>query len=102
MVAPQLCPGVGRCPATPLANNRFQGALIWEPRPWWQLLLVILTLFGTLVGIALLVWWLLTRPPARAEIISFAPATYTLKEADGRPIELNWTIKILRNSSSFN
>ncbi|ABW31330.1 COG1470 family protein [Acaryochloris marina] len=77
----------------PLANNRFQGALIWEPRPWWQLLLVILTLFGTLVGIALLVWWLLTRPPARAEIISFAPATYTLKEADGRPIELNWTIK---------
>lgn len=77
----------------PLANNRFQGALIWEPRPWWQLLLVILTLFGTLVGIALLVWWLLTRPPARAEIISFAAASYTLKEAEGRPIELNWTIK---------
>lgn len=77
----------------PLVNNRFQGALIWEPRPWWQLLLVILTLFGTLVGIALIVWWLLTRPPARAEIISFAPATYTLKEADGRPIELSWTIK---------
>lgn len=83
----------------PLANNRFQGALIWEPRPWWQLLLVVLTLFGTLVGIALLVWWLLTRPPARAEIISFAPATYTLKEADGRPIELNWTIK---NPQTFN
>lgn len=77
----------------PLTNNRFQGALIWEPRPWWQLLLVILTLFGTLVGIALLVWWLLTRPPARAEIVSFAPTSYTFKEAEGRPIELNWTIK---------
>ena len=56
--------------AHPLPLNRFQGYFTWMPRPWWQLLLVILAGLGVLATLVWLVWWLFFRPPAVPQVIT--------------------------------
>ncbi|MBK4728852.1 transcriptional regulator [Oxynema sp. CENA135] len=76
----------------PLITDRFQGALMWEGRPWWQLLLLILAIASAIVGLAVLIWWLLTRPPVRPRIVRFAPESTTYKQANDDAIRLDWAI----------
>jgi hypothetical protein len=76
----------------PLTNTRFQGVLVWDGRPWWHLLLLILTILGTIGAIALLIWWFFPRPLAPPEIVEFAPASNAYQEANGEGVRLNWTI----------
>jgi hypothetical protein len=66
---------------------------VWEPRPWWQFLLLILTGLGTLAAIAFLIWWLFFKPPAAPKIIEFTSDNPSYKEVDGDFIRLNWQIR---------
>src|SRR5919199_277208 len=77
----------------PLPNDLPQGALLWEARPWWQFLLVLLAGVGTLAAIAFLIWWLFFRPPAPPKIIEFSSDNPAYKEVDGDFIRLNWQIR---------
>ncbi|MEM6253150.1 MAG: hypothetical protein AAF821_09530 [Cyanobacteria bacterium P01_D01_bin.156] len=56
----------------PLPEMPMQGLLMWEARPWWQILPVILLLLGSFIGLVWLAWWFLIRPPAPAKILRFA------------------------------
>ncbi len=58
-----------------LVNNRYQGTLIWEGRPWWHFLLVILGIVGLIGALIFLIWWLFFSPKPRPEIIEFSPAS---------------------------
>ncbi|ACK70384.1 conserved hypothetical protein [Gloeothece citriformis PCC 7424] len=51
-----------------------KGFFLWETRPWWQLLLLILSGVITVSGLGFLIWWLFFRPPVLPEIISLDPA----------------------------
>lgn len=85
----------------PLTNNRFQGALLWEPRPWWQFLLLILTVLGIIGLIIFLVWWFLPKPPTPPEIVEFTPQNSTYKEVNDEVIRLNWKISNPRQLQSL-
>jgi len=76
----------------PLINNRFQGTLVWEGRPWWQFLLVILGIVGLIGALIFLLWFLFFRPKPRPEIVAFAPAGKNYSAADGESVRLNWEI----------
>jgi len=77
----------------PLPQDMPRGTLVWEPRPWWQFLLLILTGLGTLAAIAFLIWWLFFKPPAAPKIIEFTSDNPSYKEVDGDFIRLNWQIR---------
>jgi hypothetical protein len=75
----------------PLVQDTLQGTLIWQPRPWWHVALLLLIGAGliTLVGFPL---WLLLRPPAPAEILEFASSDVSYAETEGMPIRVSWQI----------
>ncbi|MBW4557867.1 MAG: hypothetical protein KME59_18400 [Trichormus sp. ATA11-4-KO1] len=75
----------------PLSYNSLPGTLIWEPRPWWQFILLLLTGLGTLVAIAFLLWWLL-RSPAPPKIRQFNSPDTAYQQANNDFIRLSWQI----------
>jgi hypothetical protein len=67
-----------------------QGTLTWQARPWWQFLLLLLTVLGVLGSIGFLIWFLL-RPSAPPEITRLqAVGTYI---EDGSSIRLQGRIR---------
>ncbi|OKH39747.1 hypothetical protein NIES2119_05735 [[Phormidium ambiguum] IAM M-71] len=76
----------------PLTPNQLEGTLIWEPRPWWQLLLLSLVAVGAIGSLAFLIWWLFFRPPALPKIIGFTSVSSSYQEVAGDAIYLNWQI----------
>jgi hypothetical protein len=76
----------------PLIHDRFQGILLWEPRPWWQFLLLMFLILGTIGLLILLIWWLLTKPPIRPRILEFLAQSSAYQEVDGDAIRLNWKL----------
>ena len=85
----------------PLPKDLPQGTLVWEARPWWQFLLLLLTGLCTLGAIAFLIWWLFFRPPAPPKIIGFSSDNSAYKEADEDFIRLNWEIRNPRQIQSL-
>ncbi len=77
----------------PLSNDLAQGTLVWEPRPWWQFLLLLLTGVCTVAAIAFLIWLLFFKPPAPPKIIEFNSENPSYKETDGDFIRLKWQIR---------
>ncbi|MBH8572464.1 hypothetical protein I8752_05320 [Nostocaceae cyanobacterium CENA369] len=85
----------------PLPYASLPGTLIWEPRPWWQFLLVLLTVLGTVGAIAFSIWWLL-RPPAQPKAVQFNSSDALYQQANNDFIRLSWQIhnpKALQNLS---
>ncbi len=76
----------------PLPKELPQGTLVWEARPWWQFLLLLLTGLCTLGAIAFFIWWLFFRPPASPKILEFSSDNASYKQATGDFIRLNWKI----------
>jgi len=76
----------------PLATKRLQGVLLWEARPWWHLLLIILGILLALAGLIFAIWWFFFRPKAPPQIVEFALDRSDYSEADGDIIRLNWRI----------
>ncbi|MCT7954489.1 transcriptional regulator [Laspinema sp. D3] len=76
----------------PLISDRFQASLFWEPRPWWQFLPIVLLMSASVAALIFLIWWLLTRPPVRAQVMQFSPESNSYQELNNEAIRLNWTI----------
>jgi len=77
----------------PLPNPALPGNLIWEPRPWWQFLLVLLTAVGTVAAIAFLIWLWLFRPPAVPKILQFLSSDATYQASNNDFVRLSWQIR---------
>ncbi len=75
-----------------LPRARLRGQLIWEARPWWHLLLLILTGVSVIATIIFLIWWLFFKPPAPPRIINFASASPNYQAINNDFIYLNWEI----------
>lgn len=76
----------------PLAKKTYETTLVWEARPWWQLVAVILAGVGAIAALIFLIWWLFFRPPTPPKINEFASEAPSYQEANGDFIHLRWQI----------
>ena len=76
----------------PLPEVPMQGLLMWEARPWWQILPIILLLLGSFLGLIWLAWWFFVRPPAPANILRFSPEDTAYDAAQGDTVHLGFEI----------
>ena len=76
----------------PLAEVPMQGLLMWEARPWWQILPVILLLLGSFIGLVWLAWYFFVRPPAPATILRFSTEDTVYDAGQGDTIHLGFEI----------
>ncbi len=76
----------------PLPVDSLPGTLIWQARPWWQLLLVVLTALGAVATLIFLVWWFFFRPPQPPRVLEFSSVSPVYREGEGDAIRLNWEI----------
>ena len=69
-----------------------QGLLMWEARPWWQILPVILLLLGSFIGLIWLAWYFFVRPPAPANILRFSAEDTVYDAGQGDTVHLGFEI----------
>ncbi|MGF1497310.1 MAG: hypothetical protein ACFB8W_10865 [Elainellaceae cyanobacterium] len=71
-----------------------QGTLVWQPRPFWHLGLLLLLSLGVIGAIAFALWYTFLKPdaPPPAPQVSAFAATETGYQEGGSPIRLNWEI----------
>jgi len=76
----------------PLTIDNLPGFLLWEARPWWQFLPLLLLAILTLLAIVYLLWWLLFRVPPFPKIAQFfsEDASYAVINEDA--VRLGWQI----------
>ncbi|TVQ58466.1 MAG: hypothetical protein EA366_06580, partial [Spirulina sp. DLM2.Bin59] len=76
----------------PLLVRRFPGSMVWDGRPWWQFLLLILTALGLIGALLFALWLMLPRPPRSPEIVEFYPQRHYYNEEDNQAVRLNWQV----------
>jgi hypothetical protein len=76
----------------PLLNNRYPGNLMMEARPWWQFLLLLLSILGTIGFIIFMIWWFFFRPPATPQLVEFASEANSYREVEGEAVRLRWRV----------
>lgn len=76
----------------PVNPPTLQGYLTWMPRPWWQLLLVVLASLGLVGALAFLIWWHFLRPPTPPEVLEFAAEDSRYAELNGDMARVRWQI----------
>ena len=76
----------------PLISDRFQGSLMWEPRPWWQFLLAFILIISAIAGLVFLIWWSFFRPRPRPKLVYFSPTSSLYEAVNNEAIHLNWRI----------
>ncbi|MBW4523126.1 MAG: hypothetical protein KME16_26095 [Scytolyngbya sp. HA4215-MV1] len=77
----------------PISPETLQGTLTWVPRPWWQLLLVVLAGLGVLGTLIFLIWWFFLRPPTPPNVLEFAAEDSRYAEANGDMARVRWQIE---------
>ena len=91
-----ILPETAKPPALP--KDLPQGTLVWEPRPWWQVLLPILLLLLLLLGVisvgAFLYWQKVFVKPKISKVESTQKVYQEIYE---QPIRLNLSISNLRS-----
>jgi hypothetical protein len=76
----------------PLTVDNLPGFLLWEARPWWQFLpLLLLGVLG-LLAIAYLLWWLLFRVPPLPKVVQFFSEDTSYAALNGDAVRLGWQI----------
>lgn len=73
----------------PLPDKLPQGTLLWQSRPWWQLLLLVLAVLGLVGSISFIVWQIFRPKPL--EIVSFNSDNLQYTESDDQVL-LSWEI----------
>lgn len=66
------------------------GSLIWKARPWWHLLLCLLTGVSVLSGLGFLIWLAFFKPTPTPVLATFKSDSVSYIE--GGRVRLNWTI----------
>jgi hypothetical protein len=77
----------------PIAPDTLQGQFTWLPRPWWQLLLVLLAGLGILGALAFLIWWNFLRPPTPPKVLEFTTEDSRYAEVNGEMARVRWQIE---------
>ncbi len=76
----------------PLLEIPMQGFLLWESRPWWQVLPLVLLAIGSVAAGLWLLWWLFLRPPAPPQVVRLAPADPQYSEANDDAVRLDFQV----------
>jgi hypothetical protein len=76
----------------PLSIDHLPGYLLWESRPWWQLLPILLLGLLGLGALAYLLWWSLLRIPPAPKIQQFAAEDLTYEALQQDTVRLGWKI----------
>ncbi|UBF30312.1 hypothetical protein K9N68_34430 (plasmid) [Kovacikia minuta CCNUW1] len=76
----------------PLTIDHLPTYLLWEARPWWQIVPLILLGVLSLLAIAYLIWWWLFRVPPPAQIVQFFSEDPTYSAVNGDVVRLGWQI----------
>ena len=76
----------------PLVNKNFPGTLIWEARPWWQLLPFILLLLLSIGASVYLIWWFLFRTPPSPKVFEFYPEDSYYSAQNNDVVHLGFSI----------
>lgn len=75
-----------------IPNDSLSGVLLWETRPWWQLIpLLILALLG-IGASAYLIWWFLFRVPPPPKIIDFYSEDNSYEAINNDTVHLGFSI----------
>ena len=75
-----------------LANDRYVGSLLIPARPWWQFVLVLITILGLIGTVIFLIWWFFFRPPDVPKILEFTSESSTYQESANEAVRLRWRI----------
>ncbi len=84
-----------------LPDIPMQGYIVWESRPWWQILPLILLAILGLATLVWLIWWFLLRPPPSPAIIRFAPEDTEYAVADGDAVRLGFQVSYPKRIQSL-
>jgi hypothetical protein len=76
----------------PIPIDNLQSVLIWEPRPWWHLLLFFLLGLLTLLAIAYLIWRVAFRTAPPLKILEFFSENSRYAAENGDVVRLGWQI----------
>ncbi|MEX6777589.1 COG1470 family protein [Limnospira fusiformis] len=76
----------------PLPQDRINGTLIWEPRPWWQLLVACLLGLGAIAALIFAIWSVFFKPPTPPRILEFRSESLNYAAANDDFIYLGWVI----------
>lgn len=76
----------------PLTVDNLPGFLLWEARPWWQLLPLVLLGILSLLAIAYLLWWWLFRLPPLPQVVQFFSEDTAYTAANEDVVRLGWQI----------
>jgi hypothetical protein len=76
----------------PIPNSTLPGVLLWETRPWWQLIpILILALLG-IGASAYLIWWFLFRVPPPPKILDFYSEDNSYEAINNDVVHLGFSI----------
>jgi len=76
----------------PLPEVPMQGFLLWEARPWWQLLPLVLLGLGALATLIWLIWWTLLRPPIAPRVVRLVPSDTEYFVANDDAVQLDFQV----------
>ena len=76
----------------PLPSDRLTNFIIWEPRPFWQFLPVLLLILAGLGTIAYGIWWAFIRVPEPPKILNFEPEANQYQSLNDEAVRLAWRI----------
>ncbi|KAF3889252.1 MULTISPECIES: hypothetical protein [Nostocales] len=83
----------------PLPDKLPEGTLLWNSRPWWQFIPFFITLIGSIVGIAFLIWFFFLKPPSPAQLVAFSPDSINYIQGD--EIRLDWQVSNFQQISKL-
>lgn len=78
-------------PVPTLPKNLPQGTVVWQSRPWWQLLLILLVLGTTIGAVGFTIWLKYFNKPI-PKATEFEPIAKEYQEAKDKGIGLKWQI----------
>ena len=76
----------------PLTIDNLPGYLLWEARPWWQIVPLLLLGILSILALAYLIWWVLFRVPPPPQIVQFFSEDPTYSAVNGDAVRLGWQI----------
>ena len=85
----------------PLPVSTLPGTLVWAPRPWWQVLAVVLIVLGAIAALILLIWLLFFKPPPMPGIQDFYSSTSTYQAERNEVVRLSWKVRNPKRLSSL-
>ncbi len=76
----------------PISPVPLHGFIVWQSRPWWQILPFFLMGIAGVALLAWFIWWNLMRPPVSPKILKFAPDEVEYAAENGDFVRLGFQI----------